>query len=202
MQNFLRLHYADSPPAVTYNSNFFGKKFFVQNQQADMSENSRSSEYSGGENSNSSEYSGGPKKWQNLLRIFGLLRKFWRFRNFWLEVFWRFKKLLVQSRSNVGSTLVSNLLRGSTGIRIHIFSLVSISGHRYANDMIKSVLERWKFWYFFTDHFKRTPVLETLSFPKFFFSKSLCWRFWFERENPIVIYTCTVDFDFKRNKKL
>ena len=27
-----------------------------------MSENSRSSEYSGGENSNSSEYSGGPKK--------------------------------------------------------------------------------------------------------------------------------------------
>ena len=65
-----------------------------------MSENSTSSQYSGGENSNSSEYSGGPKKWQNLLRIFGLLRKFWRFRNFWLEVFWRFKKLLVQSRSN------------------------------------------------------------------------------------------------------
>ena len=28
MQNFLRLHYADSPPAVTYNSNFFCKKFF------------------------------------------------------------------------------------------------------------------------------------------------------------------------------
>ena len=55
------MHYADSPPAVTYNSNFFGKNFFVQNQQADMSENSRSSEYSGGENSNSSEYSGGPK---------------------------------------------------------------------------------------------------------------------------------------------
>ena len=38
---------------------------------------------------------------------------------------------------------------GSAGIRIQIFTLVSISGHRYANDMIKSVLERWKFWYFF-----------------------------------------------------
>ena len=31
---------------------------------------------------------------------------------------------------------------GSTGIRIHIFTLVSISGHRYANDMVKSMLER------------------------------------------------------------
>ena len=36
---------------MTYNSNFFVRKFFVQNQQEDMSENSRSSEYSGGENS-------------------------------------------------------------------------------------------------------------------------------------------------------
>ena len=53
------MHYADSPPAVTYNSNFFGKKFFVQNQQADMSENSRSSEYSDcSENSDDSEISG------------------------------------------------------------------------------------------------------------------------------------------------
>ena len=31
---------------------------------------------------------------------------------------------------------------GSAGIRIHIFILVSISGHRYANDMVKSMLER------------------------------------------------------------
>ena len=31
---------------------------------------------------------------------------------------------------------------GSAGIRIHIFIFVSISGHRYANDMVKSMLER------------------------------------------------------------
>ena len=33
---------------------------------------------------------------------------------------------------------------GSAGIRIHIFTLVSISGHRYANDMVKIMLERCK----------------------------------------------------------
>ena len=31
---------------------------------------------------------------------------------------------------------------GSAGIRIHIFILVSIPGLRYANDMVKSMLER------------------------------------------------------------
>ena len=35
---------------------------------------------------------------------------------------------------------------------------------------------------FFTDHCKREPVLETLSFPhkisKGIFSESMCWRFW------------------------
>ena len=31
---------------------------------------------------------------------------------------------------------------GSVGIRIHIFIFVSISGHRCANDMVKSMLER------------------------------------------------------------
>ena len=96
------------------------------------SENSRSSEYSGEENFRSSEYSGGENSIrQNILMVPKNDRTYSEYFDW--------------SENSDGSEISGSKYSddgGSTGIRIHIFTLVSISGHRYANDMVKSMLER------------------------------------------------------------
>ena len=59
--------------------------------------------------------------------------------------------------------------------------------------------------FFFMDHFKRAPVLETLSFPhkipKGFFHNPCAGDFGFERDNPNSDLQCSGDFAFKRKNK-